>query len=520
MGHTPRAVVSLAALLLITALSAHADDDDWGNISDQDWAVLAPDDYPEADAVVILDKGHTDITRDQIKSDFYIRIKILTETGVERAGNRFITLDEHDDLKQLDARTVLPTGEKVEVDRNAVFEKQYGPYRAMAISFPAVEPGCILEYRYTIVQDEYFHPPSWFFQGSLYVLQSEFSFAYAENYQYNISYQHVPLVNQEPEVEELLDPRGSTWFKKKILTWHMENLPPIKNEPYMSCLDDYRSSLRFQLVSIQQDHHLRRYYTTWPQLGNQYGKYLDEYCNDRRKIEKLARQVTDGLTSDIEKSEALYDYVVNDFATSSEYAFFANEKMSQMLNDKRGRGPEKNLLLAKLHQALNIPSWPVLISTRNNARFDPGYPDLRQFNYIIAFVKLGDQWEFLDAANRFAPYGILPANCLTDGGFLIDGKDSKLVKMTTKPITSARIDRTEMFMAGDGTVTCSTQVDLSGYYASTFAEEFEQRDEKDFLMDHFFSRLEAEYEEGEHHCRMDSLNQFVIDVSYSAPGLF
>ncbi|MGD8923212.1 MAG: hypothetical protein PVH24_08170, partial [Candidatus Zixiibacteriota bacterium] len=64
LGHTPRAVVSLAALLLITALSAHADDDDWGNISDQDWAVLAPDDYPEADAVVILDKGHTDITRD------------------------------------------------------------------------------------------------------------------------------------------------------------------------------------------------------------------------------------------------------------------------------------------------------------------------------------------------------------------------------------------------------------------------------------------------------------------------
>jgi transglutaminase-like putative cysteine protease len=500
---------------------ALADDDGWGDISDQDWAVQAPEDYPEANAVIILDKCHTEIGLEQIKMEHYVRIKVLTEAGIDEVGDRTITYREKDKIKHFDARTILPGGDKKDVKGDAVHEKELTGYKQQTFSFPALQPGCIVEYKYTILTKSFYHPQSWFFQNSLYTLKSIYSAKIGQGFAYDISYQNVPLMNREPEIEERPDPNYSVTkgAKIKTYTWTMENIPPVKDEPYMSAEDDYRSSLRFQLASFENQYNNISFSRDWTELGKEWSDELDDYCNKDGEVKKLAQQITANLTSDRDKSQALYEYVAGEFATTDGLTFFEHEKMSEMLQEKRGKGPEKNLLLAKLHQALGIPSWPVMISTRDNAKFNPRFPDLRQFNYMIAFVQLGDQWEFLDAANKYSPYGILPSRCLTDGGFLVDGEKSQLVRMTIKPTVSARIDRTRMYVNPDGTVACSTKVDLCGYSASSFGQEYAQTEEEEFVKDHFLDRLEVGCEPGVHHCSMDSLNQLVMDLCYTSPEL-
>ncbi len=519
--HTSITIVSLIALCFAMVSVALADDDGWGDISDQDWAVQAPADYPEANAVIIIDRCRTDISTDQIEMAHYVRIKILTEAGIDEVGERSIMYREQDKMKRFKARTILPNGDKKDVDGKAIFEKEIGSLRETTFSFPALEPGCIVEYRYSVLTKNFYHPQSWFFQNRLYTLKSEYSSTLGHGFTYNVSYQNVPFMNREPKVEERPDLNYSvtTGAKIKTYTWTMENIPPVKDEPYMSAEDDYRSSLRFQLASFQNQYNNIQFTRDWTELGKEYSNELDDYCNKDGEVEKLAQQITADLASSRDKSQALYEYVAGEFATTEGLTFFEHDKISEMLEEKRGEGPEKNLLLAKLHQAAGLSAWPVLISTRDNARFNPRFPDLRQFNYMITFVQLGDQWEFLDAANKYAPYGILPSNCLTDGGFLVDGEKSQLVKMTIKPVTSARIDHTQMFIGDDGNVVCSTQVDLSGYYASTYAEEFEQTEEEEFVKDHFFDRLEIGCEPGAHQCGTDSLNQFIMNVCYTAPEL-
>jgi len=85
-----------------------------------------------------------------------------------------------------------------------------------------------------------------------------------------------------------------------------------------------------------------------------------------------------------------------------------------------------------------------MISTRDRAKLDPDYPDLRQFDYLIAFVQFGNDYEFLDCSSRLTPYGLLPPNCLVDGGLLLDGKESQLVRVRGKVIYSGRTDQTSM----------------------------------------------------------------------------
>ena len=157
-------------------------------------------------------------------------------------------------------------------------------------------------------------------------------------------------------------------------TWTLSNIPPIKSEPYMAAENDYRATLRFQIVSWQNEYNFMSFVTTWEELGDELLNSLNEYMSKKDEVAKLTREITAGLTSPKEQSRALYKYVASQFETSHDYDswYFVQKNVGELLAEKRGSGEGKNLLLVEMHNALGITAWPILISTRDHGQLDAG----------------------------------------------------------------------------------------------------------------------------------------------------
>ena len=517
-------IVLITLMPLLVASAAAEDKVKFGKISPEEWQIGAPADYPEADAVVIFSIGHLEIKSENIVMDCHFRIKILTEAGAEKVGDQSITWHkEYDKVKRFSAHTITPDGKKQEVEKDAIFTKTAGEYLEKTFTFPAVKPGSIVEYSYTVINERFWYLSPWYFQTDIYTLRSSFSVSIPTGYVYNVLYKNVPPMFREPRVEERLDMDGNLSLGEtvKTFTWAQRDLRPITDEPYMSSEYDYRSSLRFQIVSYDYRGFKWDYWEGWDKKAEFLEQRFGEYQNAKGDIRKLAEQITGELATPREKSRAIYDRIVSEYRTTNEYThgYFGHERMSELLETRSGTGEEKNLLLVQMHKEADIPAWPVMISTRDHAKLDPDYPDLRQFDYLIAFVQFGNEYEFLDCSSRLTPYGLLPPNCLVDGGLLLDGKESQLVRVRGQSIFSGRTDLTTMSIGEDGLVTCSTLCSFRGYYASSYGRRYERTTPEEFVKDEFLSNLNTEYQLGRHECRLDSADSFVLTVDYTAPDL-
>jgi hypothetical protein len=512
-------------LIALLAVSSSADPK-FGKITDEDLAAAAPVDLPEANAVILFEWGEMNVTDDYIDYYRHVRIKVLTAAGVEEVGDQsFSYQDDGEKIKDFKAQTITPDGTRHEVADDAVFEKSIGVWRTRTFAFPALEPGAIAEFKYRRRIDtqrswQAYLPP-WFFQNQLYTYRSEFAVVLQSGFGYEVIYQNIPGPQQEPEVTEMPDPQFNGQRFKKKFRWLLEKLLPVNDEPYMSSANDYRSAVRFQLTGYANANYSINFLKPWSELGDNFQTSLNVYCNCRGEVEKLARQITEGIIDPREQSKALFAYVAGTIALSEDYTsrYFVHDKMSKVLEQKLASGEGKNLLLVELHKAIGLESWPVLISSRSNARFNPQIPNLWQFDYLIAFVQLGEQWEFLDAVSRYSPYGLLPPNCLTEGGFLIDGGKSELVRMTIKPVASYRVDHTRIFVGAGGAVTCSTEARFSGYYSSLYADRYGNHTPKEFIDSYFLKQLELPVEGETYSCDVDSTDQFVAKLAFTSPEM-
>lgn len=508
-------------LLLASASGSAAYAQDFGKDFEESFALSAPEEYPEANSLIIFDRSKIQVSTANITIHRHIRMKVLTKPGVDEVAEQSIYFHKkYDKVKNFKAHTVTPGGKKHKVDKKAIFKKEVGSRREQVFTFPIVDTGCVLEFRYQIVSERFRYLKPWYFQNNIYTLSSEVSVSLASGFTYDISYNNVPRRNQNPEVSEEANPEN---FAKtnKVFTWRMSDLPPITDEPYMTAEDDYRSSLKFQLLNYQDPYNYIEFVDTWEKLGDEFQHFLDDYCNKRKDLKKLTKALVKDITHPRDQSLAIYQYVSNEIQTSDDYhgSYFVNEKMSELLENRYGSGEEKNLILVEMHKAIGLEAWPTLISLRSNARFNPRTPDLRDFNYMVAFVQFGEEWEFLDTSDKLSPYGLLPPNCLTDGGLLVDGKTSSLVRVNILPLQSTRTDFTRMSIDTTGQVVCESECTFTGYYSSLYSDYYSGKTTEDFVTDHFAERIGVDYSLGEYNCELDSTDRFVVSLQYEAADL-
>jgi transglutaminase-like putative cysteine protease len=419
----------LAAALVLLALTATATlaqspPMKWGDVPDEHVAMM---DFPadsNATAVILGDYGSVEFTRRGMEMVVHRRIKLLDEAAYDEYGTLVLYFnDEFQDLRHLKAQTIVPREgggyDRVKVEKNSIFEEEVGEnVESRRLTFPALEPGAIVEYEYRLSTERFFFVPEWTFQDNEPTLWSEFRFLQPEYLAYTFMAYNVPEFHVR-EQKELTRPSGNS----TLYRWVMKDVPAIRDEPFMTTVADYTAKLDGQIAQYLSGGRVEDVSRSWPAVEEELAdnEYFGKAMKPTRQIRRLSESLTEGLETPREKIEALYDYVRTQIEWQGRRGYFVEEDLDRVLETKQGDRGDKPILLIALARAADIEANPVLISTRDHGQIREFYPIRAQFNQLLVHVDLGEETVLLDPNASSAPFGMLGPLSVNGKGLLMKG---------------------------------------------------------------------------------------------------
>ncbi len=171
-------------------------------------------------------------------------------------------------------------------------------------------------------------------------------------------------------------------------------------------------------------------------------------------------QMISGKITPKDQMIAIYDYLRKNMKWTGEYSLkvksvfnpglskiytkltkklIKEKSLARPFQDKKGTSSEINFLLIYLLNKAGIETYPIIISTRNHGQIDTNIVDTKQFNHVLALVKIGDRQFLLDAIDSLRPYNILNENDLNSIGFMVKGKDFGWIPISNNKMTETKI---------------------------------------------------------------------------------
>ena len=279
----------------------------------------------DADVVVLLDEAHSDYDdRYQLLTRRHIRLKILKEKGVADANIslQFYSKDDFEYITEVKAVTIN-TGAGGEVSTNAVDRKSIFTRKInervgeVSFSFPAVKVGSILEYEYLSTMKHYGGLQDWYFQETRPVITSRYNLVIVPNTEF------IYQVWKKPDLQVTVTPKEST----NSVYFEMNNIPGLRNEPYIDSRRDYLQKVVFQLSAYGKGNGFggNKYMTSWDEVarelrvydgfGSVIGKTIpgtDEFINSVKASPNA-----------MVKMKTVYDFVRSNMGWNGVYSRFA-----------------------------------------------------------------------------------------------------------------------------------------------------------------------------------------------------
>ncbi len=430
----------------------------FGDVSEEELHLKAYFLDSSASAVVLSDVGFTRFKYNQnhgVQLEFtrHTRIKIISTSGYDWANVEVPLYRDGKDkeiLSGLKGFTYTLENGKIEKERlrneSQFTEKFNENYDIFKFTMPAVKPGTVLEYEYTITSDFLYHLQAWEFQKSIPVVWSEYKVAIPEYFDYKqLMKGYHPLAfheaGQEPGSFNLSyktrsggngfsDASVQTNFKNESLRfttftdrWVAQDVPALVEEPYITTMDDYVSKISFELSSVKfPGETISNYSSSWENIDKELldNDHFGDIINKKGGLKKQTEALLNGETDNMKKLVILYSCLNNQIRWNNEKRLFASQSSLKTLEDKSGNSADINLTLIAMLRSAGMEAYPVALSTRDHGMMIPSYPMLKQYNYVIAQVDIEGEKILLDATERNCPFNLLPVRCLNGMGRLID----------------------------------------------------------------------------------------------------
>jgi hypothetical protein len=518
--------IIVTAITLCLANYCYAEwPEDWGEVSTQEWVMGAPAEYPEANALIIFDRGSLEIISGTLDLQYvfrrHVRMKPLTSAGVEEIAQVEIPWQSEEKWHASDsirAHTIRSDGSIQEVSANDIHIKTVEDVNIASFAFPNVDTGAVVEYCYEFVGDPV-DVAAWYFHNKIFTLESQLSVEFLAHEHYVYLTMNMPSWATTPLHQTRQQRLGVNEVTVNNYTWLLNDLPPIKEEPYMTCVEDYRAALhirpRWPDYFLQGDNVADR----WSKLGYPFDKFvLKDFLKRPREFKKQVKAVVKGCNTAHAKALAIYRFVVDSIVTRiiGDGLSKEHKNLAQVWKERFGTPIEKNLVLLEMLRSANIKAWPVLICSRNHARFNPRWLEFDQFDRVLVFAEVEEGGIYLDASTKYCPFGTLRPSSRVDVGLLIDSDRSELVKIFTNDPKSDRIDLTSMWILGDGQVACTTKCMLRGYMADEYGSRFEMSKSESFIWEDLLKDARLRFSPVGYSAKLDSMGRFMVEAYYSA----
>ncbi|MEM1042721.1 MAG: DUF3857 and transglutaminase domain-containing protein [Bacteroidota bacterium] len=518
-----RSLTALGAVLTL-ALAAHAQPAPmkWGDIPDEHLQMTEYAADPDAQAVILGDYGTIEVGSDWgVKFERHRRVKLLAEAGYDLATVSLTYYAGRDGqrVRGVKGQTFVPEEggrtRRVKLDKRSIFEEDLeGDRRRITFTLPALEPGAVVEFRYTIEAESPFGTPRWYFQDDEPTLVSELRMTYPQDLAYTIITQ-----GNEPFAVRTKEEGIRSSGDINIYRWVAEEVPALREERYMTTLEDHIQKIDFQLAEYYRPGIGAVGVTkTWAQLAEELGESRDfgRKLQTGGDVRRQAEALTGGLTDAAAKAEALYDFVRTSVVWDDTYRVFAERRLGQVMETKRGSSAEINLLLVALLREAGLNAAPALVSTRGHGRVTRLYPLVSQFNHTAAAVKLGGRWRLLDATDPFRPVDMLPVGVLGGEAWLVAEQPEWIA---ASPQRSEHHVRIEAALAPDGTLSGTLVSERAGYSGLRARHQLQDLDPEGYARDHLVDDMAgAEVGEVTVTGQEEHGGPLVAEVAFTVPG--
>ncbi|WP_131537377.1 DUF3858 domain-containing protein [Pedobacter nototheniae] len=423
----------------------------------------------------------------------HVRYKILKKSGYD-LGNFSIELYKSnstakEELNFMDAATYNMVDGKMVVsklNKDAKFTEAFDKNNIIKkFALPNIKEGSIIEFKYRIKSDFIFTLRGWRFQTGVPTLWSEYNVKIPEylTYKNNLG----GYFKIDHPIHETTNASYVTGLNSNALydKYCAENLPALKDEPYVTTMDDYTPKIEFELKASNFPGELYKDYNgSWNKIiaGLADEENFGSYINKNSYAKSVLPGILKGEKDSLAITKLIFSYVKNNLKWNNKYSKYSSESNPKTIFEKKtGSSADINLALLSLLKEAKILAYPVLISTRENGEH-PGYPVISAFNNVVAVTQIGETLYYMDATDRDLPLGMLDYENLSHQGFYINLTEKNGQWLSTEP--SIKTEKTFAY-----TLTLNKENKLvgqinqysMGYSALNLREKYRKTNEAEFL---------------------------------------
>ncbi|QPH39787.1 DUF3857 domain-containing protein [Pedobacter endophyticus] len=412
----------------------------FGKISPEEFETKATGVDSAASAIKLFDIGDCYFEYESFSGRFvsvferHIRYKILTKSGYDLANFELqlyrSSNSQKEDLSYMDAATYnMVNGKMVtsKLSKDAKFTEDFDKnHEIKKFALPNVKEESIIEFKYKIKSDFIFTLRPWKFQSRVPTLYTEFNVRIPEYYHYKQNLTGYYLVNHP--IHKVVNATYAAGLSSTATldTYFLENVPALKDERYVTTMDDYIPKIEFELRATNFPGDVYRDHTgTWPKIVGILAEHenFGEYIDKGGYAKSVLPQILKGEKDTLAMVKLITNHVKHSLKWNKSYERYTSEMNPKVIFEKKtGSSADINLALINLLKEANLNAHPVLISTRSNG-MHPGYPILSAFDNVVGMIQIAGKTYFLDATNIDLPVGMLDYENLSHQGFYVDLKN-------------------------------------------------------------------------------------------------
>jgi len=422
-------------------------------------APAKPTDYSQEAAIV--EQYHTAMRYENDGTgarDISARIKLQSEAGVERYGQVIVGYSSENERVEIKYVRVLKSdGTVITAPADAVQDLSspvareapvYTDFRQKHITVPGVSVGDTIEYDVNIVLFKALAPGQFWMEHNF----IESAIVLDEQLDLNLPKEREVKLKTRPEYKPKITEEGD----RKIYHW-------ATSHTAMDTEEEAKKKRRRQ--EPEQPAVQLTTFPSWEEVGRWYASLERERREPSPEIRAKEEELVKGKTTDMQKVEALYDFVALKFryiSLSFGLGRYQPHSASEVLANQYGDCKDKHTLLASLLEAAGFHASSVLINS--SRKIDPDVPAPSQFDHVITFVPVGDDKVWLDTTTEVGPFRLLAYPLRKKQALVIapDGVAQLIETPANPPMRNRQVQEIDGKLSDLGKLTAHIHYSLRG----------------------------------------------------------
>ncbi|WP_346881053.1 DUF3857 domain-containing protein [uncultured Algibacter sp.] len=479
-----------------------------------------------ANATYLYKKRYTYFQYDQgegfrLMTDVHERIKIYNQEGFNYATKQLrlhvSSTGSREELTSIKGYTYNIIGGKIEdfkLAKDGIFESKLNKYNnQVKFTMPNIKPGSVVEYKYTIKSPFVSTVDDFILQHNIPIKKLDAKFEAPEYFTYKMNTKgflpirpkntkangKITFVNKTRTSGSIRVASRTSFstseveYSKNISIFNLENIPALKDEPYVNNINNYRSSVAYELSFTKFPQSTIEYYsTTWEDVVKRifkspsFGKELNKSGYFEDKIDALIDKVSNPAI----RMTLIYNYLKSQVKWNGFYGYYTDEGVKAAFKNNTGNVADINLMLTAMLRYAGLKANPVLVSTRKNGI--PLFPTREGYNYVVTHVRLPEGVMLLDATSQYSTINVLPLRTLNwQGRVMAEHGGSELIDLYPKTI-SKNIVSMLLNLDEEGNLKGKYRSTKTNHKALSFRKQYNSLSKDDFLakLDNKYNGLE------------------------------